>query len=198
MPNGAPYNPSVFACRGPAYWWFRLVKLLSPWKDQQGLNAFIPATRWMRDAGENKRTRGTEIKNPSGPGTTCALKRFPQPYKQRHCHLTNSWMQFCEGNLVQKKRRGRSESMGKKRSITVPGATAFLEWKFINNAGLDNKKNSPVVSHCTALSKGRAISLKSQKKTNYETPLFFLLLVSWVCAVWTDNLDLKCSLPIFA
>lgn len=53
----------------------------------------------------------------------------------------------------------------------MPGATAFLEWKFINNAGLDNKKNSPAVSHCSALSKGRVTSLKSQKKTNYETQI---------------------------
>lgn len=64
----------------------------------------------------------------------------------------------------------RSDSMGE-GSITVPGATAFLEWKFINNARLDNKKNSPAVSHSTALSKGQAISLKSQKNTNYSTQL---------------------------
>lgn len=72
----------------------------------------------------------------------------------------------------------------KKRNITVPGATAFLEWKFINNAGLDNKKNSPAISHCTALSKGRAISLKSQKKTNYETQIFFLF---FFCCWFLDS-----------
>lgn len=72
--------------------------------------------------------------------------------------------------------KGKKKGVGviprdKKGSITVPGATAFLEWKFINNAGLDNKKNSPAVTRCSALSKGRAVSLKSQKKTNYETQI---------------------------
>lgn len=81
-----------------------------------------------------------------------------------------------EFSFEKKKLKGKKEGGGvipwdKKGSITVPGATAFLEWKFINNAELDNKKNSPAVSHCSALSKGRAISLKSQKKTNYETQI---------------------------
>lgn len=117
------------------------------------------------------------------------------------CPLTNLWPRFCEGSSVLQKfkgqkRRSRSDSMGVAAvgwwgggGITVPGATAFLEWKFINNAGLDNKKNSPAVSHCTALSKGRAISLKSQKKTNYETSIFFpcWFLDSGQCVLWTDE-----------
>lgn len=92
--------------------------------------------------------------------------------------------------------KSRSDSMGE-RSITVPGATAFLEWKFINNAGLDYKKNSPV-SQSTALSKGQAISLKSQKNTYYQTQarIIILLLFFFFCLVvdsWLRTMEAATS-----
>lgn len=99
---------------------------------------------------------------------------------------------FLAGKTCRPWGMSRSDSMGE-GSITVPGATAFLEWKFINNARLDNKKNSPAVSHSTALSKGQAISLKSQKKNNKlldatEGLFFFLAVVVFAGSFLTrDN-----------
>lgn len=71
-----------------------------------------------------------------------------------------------EGSVV-------SASMGE-GSITVPGATAFLEWKFINNAGLDNKKNSPAVSHIQRPCNITQISEKHKLLDTSEDFLFSL------------------------
>lgn len=78
------------------------------------LNTSLLSTRRTRDAGEQKKKRGREIKKkvlpgPEPPGRLnagCGPECFVQHYRQRlsHCPLANSWTQFCEGNLVLKKK----------------------------------------------------------------------------------------------
>lgn len=102
---------SVFACRIPAFWWSRALKLLSPWKDQQGFKHFH-SHNVMDTRGGGEKKQGDINSQQAwnhlyistlGSALSVSFNIINSLWCLSHCLLTNLWPQFCEGNLVLQK-----------------------------------------------------------------------------------------------